>query len=76
MQHGRLGISIQEVNQPLAESFGLKKPGGALIGMVEKDSPAEKGGLQTGDIIQRINGHEIGTSGELPAIVAASYNFV
>ena len=71
VQHGRLGISIQEVNQSLAESFGLKKPGGALIGTVEKDSPAEKGGLQTGDIIQRINGRDIGTSGELPAIVAA-----
>lgn len=71
VQHGRLGISIQEVNQSLAESFGLKKPGGALIGTVEKDSPAEKGGLQTGDIIQRINGREIGASGELPAIVAA-----
>lgn len=70
VQHGRLGVTIQEVNQPLAESFGLKKPAGALVGTVEKDSPADKAGLQTGDIILGINGREIGASGELPAIVA------
>lgn len=68
--HGRLGIGIQEVDQSLAESFGLKKTAGALIGSVEKGSPAAKAGLESGDIILGINGKEIASSGELPAIVA------
>ena len=71
MQRGRLGISIQEVNQSLADSFGLKKPGGALVGQIEKDSPAAKAGLEPGDVILAINGKEIAGSGELPAIVSA-----
>jgi len=70
VQRGRLGVSIQEINQSLAESFGLKKPAGALIGSVEKDSPAAKAGLEPGDVILGINGQEIGSSSELPAIVA------
>jgi serine protease Do len=71
VQRGRLGISIQEVNQSLADSFGLKKPGGALVGQIEKDSPAAKAGLEPGDVILAINGKEIAGSGELPAIVSA-----
>ena len=70
VQRGRLGVSIQEVNQALAESFGLKETAGALVGQVEKDSPAAKAGLETGDIILGVNGKEIRSSGELPAIVA------
>jgi len=70
VQHGRLGVTIQEVNQSLAESFGLKKTAGALIGSVEKGSPAAKAGLESGDIILSINGKDITSSIELPAIVA------
>ncbi len=70
VQHGRLGVMIQEVNQPLADSFGLKKPMGALVGQVEKDGPAAKAGMESGDIILSINGHEIESSGELRVIVA------
>jgi len=70
VQRGRLGVSIQEVNQSLAESFGLKQAQGALVGQVEKDSPASKAGLETGDIILGINGQDIRSSGELPVIVA------
>ena len=70
VQRGRLGVAIQEVNQSLADSFGLKKPAGALVSSVEKDSPAAKAGLEPGDVIQAINGKDIAASGELPAIVS------
>jgi len=70
VQRGRLGVSIQDVNQSLAESFGLKKTAGALVGTVENDSPAAKAGLEPGDVILGINGQDIGTANELPAIVA------
>ena len=71
VQRGRLGVSIQEINQSLADSFGLKKPAGALVGSVDKDSPAAKAGLEPGDVILAINGKEISSSSELPAIVSA-----
>jgi len=71
VQHGRLGIAIQEVNQSLAESFGLKKTAGALVGSVAKDSPAAKAGLQPGDVILGINGKDIDSANQLPEIVAA-----
>ncbi|HEX8989217.1 MAG TPA: DegQ family serine endoprotease [Rhodocyclaceae bacterium] len=71
VEHARLGVSIQEVSQPLAESFGLKRAEGALVGSVEKGSPAAKAGLQPGDIILKLNGTPIGRSAELPPLVAA-----
>ncbi len=71
VQRGRLGVGIQEVNQSLADSFGLKKPAGALVGSVEKDSPAARAGLEPGDVILAINGKEIADSNELPAIVSS-----
>ena len=70
VQRGKLGVAIQEVNQSLADSFGLKKPAGALVSSVEKDSPAAKAGLEPGDVILGINGKSIVSSGELPAVVA------
>lgn len=70
VQRGRLGVTIQDINQSLADSFGLKKPAGALVSSVEKGSPAARAGLEPGDVILGINGREISGSGELPAIVA------
>jgi len=67
---GRLGVTIQGVNHALAESFGLSKPMGALVSAVEKGSPAEKGGVEPGDVIVKINGKNIEESAELPAQVA------
>ena len=65
---GRLGVAIQDVNQALAESFGLKKTAGALVTSVEKDSPAAKAGLTAGDVIVRYNDIEVGTSSQLPIL--------
>ena len=56
VSHGRLGIGIQGLNQSLAQSFDLPDSNGALVGTVEKDSPAEKAGFKTGDIIRKIDG--------------------
>ncbi len=69
VRHAKLGVSVQEVNQTLAEAFKLDKPEGALIGDVEKGSAAERAGLLSGDVVLAVNGHAIGLSGDLPAIV-------
>lgn len=70
VQRGRMGVTIQEVNQSLADSFGLKKPAGALVSSVEKGSPAAKAGLEPGDVVLAINGKELVNSGDLAATVA------
>lgn len=67
---GRLGVSVQDLNQALSESFGLKKAEGALISSVEKGSPADKAGLQAGDVILSFDGHAIDHSVDLPTLVA------
>jgi serine protease Do len=67
---GRLGVTIQEINQDLADSFGLKKPEGALVSSVEKGSPADRAGLQSGDVIVRLNDHPILHSSDLSAQVS------
>jgi len=67
---GRLGVGILDVNQALAESFGLKKTAGALVTSVEKDSPAAKAGLEPGDVIVRYNGKDVNTSAQLPVLVS------
>jgi serine protease Do len=69
---GRLGVGIQDVDQALAESFGLDKPQGALVSNVEKGSPAAAAGLEAGDVILAFDGQAIETAGQLPALVAAA----
>ena len=69
VSRGRLGVTIQEVNAELAQSFGLDKPRGALVSGVEKGSPADKVGIKSGDIIIGFNGKPVGSSRELPAMV-------
>jgi serine protease Do len=72
VEHARLGVVIQEVNQALADSFNLDKPEGALVSSVEKGGPADKAGLEVGDVIRKIDGKTIRSSGDLPAIISLS----
>ncbi len=70
VSRGRFGVTIQEVNQSLAESFGLEHAGGALISSVEPGSPAAKAGLMEGDVILSLDGQDISRSIDLSARVA------
>ena len=65
--HARLGIAIQQVNQAFADSFDLDKPEGALVSSVEDGGPADKAGLESGDIVRKIDGQPVVTAGDLPA---------
>jgi serine protease Do len=69
VSRGRMGVMIQEVTKELADSFGLGKPHGALIASVEKGSPADKAGLEAGDVILEFNGKPVSQSSDLPRIV-------
>jgi len=69
VSRGWLGVVIQDVTRELAESFGLKKPQGALIAKVVKDSPAKRAGLLAGDIVLSFNGKDVSRSSDLPPIV-------
>ena len=69
VSRGWLGVIIQDVTRDLAESFGMKKPTGALVSRVLPDSPAEKSGLKLGDIILEFNDREVVSSTDLPPIV-------
>jgi serine protease Do len=71
VEHAKLGVSVQEVNQQLADSFGLDRPAGALVANVEKGSAADKAGLETGDVIRSIDGQQVISSGDLSAAVSA-----
>ncbi|MBT9613869.1 MAG: DegQ family serine endoprotease, partial [Burkholderiales bacterium] len=71
VSRGRLGVQIQEVTAELAASFGLKDAKGAIISSIEKGSPAERGGMQPGDVILKFEGKEVASSSELPRMVGA-----
>lgn len=69
VERGWLGVVIQDVDKNLAESLDIGKPQGALINAVEPDSPADKGGIEPGDVIVLFDGQQIIDSGDLPHIV-------
>jgi len=69
---GWLGISIQDLDQGLAESFGLEQPRGALISAITPDSPAAAADLKAGDVIIGYDGKAIARSAALPPLVAAT----
>ncbi|MGZ5067649.1 MAG: DegQ family serine endoprotease [Usitatibacter sp.] len=62
---GRIGVSIQNVSRDLADSLGLAKADGAVVGSVEGDSPAAKAGLEAGDVITKIDGRPVEGSADL-----------
>jgi len=72
VSRGWLGVQIQEVTKELAESFGMKSASGALIAGVEKGGPADKSGLEAGDVITKFDGKSINTSADLPRVVGAT----
>jgi serine protease Do len=67
-----LGVGIQELTEELATQFAVKPEDGVLVGNVMQDSPAERGGLKTGDIIQEFNGNKINNVRQLQREVAQS----
>lgn len=69
VQHAKLGVSVQEINQAFADSFKLAKPEGALVASVEKNGPAAKAGLEPGDVVRKVDGVAIVGSGDLPAYI-------
>jgi serine protease Do len=69
---GRIGVQIGEVTKDVAESLGLARAQGALIQRVEPGGPAEKGGLEAGDIILKFNNLAIEKSTDLPRLVGAT----
>ncbi len=72
VRHARLGVTVQELNQGLAESFRLDSPRGALVSGVAAGSAAEKAGLRAGDVVLALDGERIERSGDLAAMVGRS----
>jgi len=66
---GRIGVQIEPVTKDVADSLGLKKAQGAVVRMVEPGGPADKAGLEAGDIITQFNGQVVEKAGDLPRIV-------
>ena len=66
-QHARLGVQIQDLSQPLAQSFGLERPDGALVASVASGTAAAQAGLKPGDVVLEVNGEPIARSGSLSA---------
>ena len=69
---GRIGVSIGAVSKEVAESLGMAKPTGALVQGVESGSPADKAGVEAGDIILKVDGKTVEKSGDLPRLVGAT----
>jgi serine protease Do len=70
VEHARLGVSIQTIDQSLARSFHLDTPAGALVAKVDPDSAAEHAGLKAGDVILEYNKADLLDAGQLSAAVA------
>ena len=69
---GRIGVTIAPVTKEVAESIGLGKPAGALVRGAESGGPADKAGIEAGDIITKVDGKVIDKSGDLPRLVGAT----
>ncbi len=69
---GRIGVTVAPVTKEVAESIGLGKPAGALVTGVEAGGPADKAGIEAGDIITKVDGKAVDKSGDLPRIVGGT----
>ena len=69
---GRIGVQIDQVTKEVAESIGLGKPSGAMVRSVEAGGPADKAGVEAGDIITKFDGRPIEKAGDLPRIVGSA----
>lgn len=69
-RRGWLGVQIQTVTEEIAETLGLPKTAGALVGDVFKGGPAESGGIQSGDVVVKFDGKDVAEMRDLPRIVA------
>ncbi|GJM05754.1 MAG: serine protease MucD [marine bacterium B5-7] len=72
VSRGWLGVLIQDVTRELAESFEMDHPHGALIAKVLPDGPAEKAGIEVGDIVVKFNGEKVSFSSDLPPLVGST----
>lgn len=72
VSRGRIGVQIDQVTKEVAESIGLGKPQGALVRAVEAGSPAEKAGVEAGDIITKFEGKVVEKSSDLPRMVGGT----
>jgi serine protease Do len=73
VHRGRLGVVIRDVTKDLADSFGLSKAEGAFVDSVEKGQPADKAGIEAGDVITKFDGKAISQSSDLPRVVGATH---
>jgi serine protease Do len=72
VSRGRIGVQIDQVSKDVAEAIGLGKPMGAMVRAVESGSPADKAGVEAGDIIIKFDGKSIDRSSDLPRIVGGT----
>ncbi len=72
VSRGRIGVVIRDVNKELADSFGLIKPSGALVDSVERGAPADKAGVQAGDIVLRADGKLVNQSADLQRMIGST----
>ena len=70
VRRGKLGATIQNLSPDLAESFGLDNANGALISSVDKNGPAERAGIQAGDVVMQFDGKEVASSADLARFVS------
>lgn len=70
VSRGWMGVAIQDVTKELAEYYGIKETKGVYVAKVYEDNPAQKAGIQTGDVITMIDGRKIDTSRDLTVIIA------
>jgi len=69
---GRIGVAIGDVSKDVADAIGLGRPRGALVSNVEADAPADKAGIEAGDVIVRFNGRDVERSSDLPRLVGGT----